>query len=229
MSTAGAWGIGETFFASSRVGAVADPIGRVPSVASKAIESFAGAIERGLSLREACDAARGAAWAIADRPEMKGIGCSFAALALGPKSGELAWIGDVHVYRLRDEALTRLSREHSLLNQARDSGRFTEQQLATFPHANVLVRALGMDRDADAFDFLAIEREPNDLFAIMSDGVRGAQGDDLIRRTLLAHAQSLEAGVRALTEGARFRGGRDSLSVVLLGMPTPPTREAESA
>ncbi len=56
----------------------------------------------------------------------------------------VAHVGDSRVYRVRDGKLEQLTEDHSLLNDYIKMKRLTPEEIANFPHKNVIVRALGM-------------------------------------------------------------------------------------
>ena len=56
----------------------------------------------------------------------------------------VAHVGDSRVYRVRDGKLEQLTEDHSLLNDYIKMKRLTAEEIANFPHKNVIVRALGM-------------------------------------------------------------------------------------
>src|ERR1700730_13127756 len=55
-----------------------------------------------------------------------------------------AHVGESRVYRMRDGTLKQLTEDHSLLNDYVKMKRLTPEEIANFPHKNVIVRALGM-------------------------------------------------------------------------------------
>ena len=56
----------------------------------------------------------------------------------------VAHVGDSRVYRVRDGKIEQLTEDHSLLNDYIKMKRLTAEEIANFPHKNVIVRALGM-------------------------------------------------------------------------------------
>ena len=56
----------------------------------------------------------------------------------------VAHVGDSRVYRFRDGKIEALTEDHSLLNDYIKMKRLTAEEIANFPHKNVIVRALGM-------------------------------------------------------------------------------------
>ena len=53
-------------------------------------------------------------------------------------------VGDSRIYRLREGLFDQLTEDHSLLNDYIKMKNLTPEEIAAFPHKNVIVRALGM-------------------------------------------------------------------------------------
>ena len=53
-------------------------------------------------------------------------------------------VGDSRLYRLREGLFDQLTEDHSLLNDYIKMKNLTPEEIAAFPHKNVIVRALGM-------------------------------------------------------------------------------------
>jgi serine/threonine protein phosphatase PrpC len=56
----------------------------------------------------------------------------------------IAHVGDSRVYRVRNKQMTQITEDHSLLNDYIKAKKLTPDEIANFPHKNVIVRALGM-------------------------------------------------------------------------------------
>ena len=87
----------------------------------------------------------------------------------------VAHVGDSRVYRFRDGKLEQLTEDHSLLNDYIKMKRLTPEEIANFPHKNVIVRALGM-KDTVKVD-TRFEPEAGDVYLLCSDGLSGMVTD----------------------------------------------------
>ena len=81
--------------------------------------------------------------AVHDDPTLKGAGCTAAAVHLTSSSAIIAWAGDVHRLRLREDRVTLLTREHSLMNDYVSRG---QHHRAHARHARHTRRGV-LDRD----------------------------------------------------------------------------------
>ncbi len=151
--------------------------------------------------------------------EMPGTGCSAAALSLVHPGARVAWLGNVHVVRLRGGELTELTRPHSLLNHLADQGAVQAADLearAAFPR-NVLVRALGMEAPPEIPTTVTDVRE-RDVFLLASNDLVDALGERRLLSILAAHGTDPHAGVRTLVETATDDGVTRQLTAVMVAI-----------
>ncbi|MDO9708750.1 PP2C family protein-serine/threonine phosphatase [Paracraurococcus lichenis] len=123
------------------------------------------------------------------------------------------WAGDSRLYRLRDGALSLITRDHSLVQEMVDAGTLTPEAAEGHPHSNVVTRALGVGD-------LALEKvtdrlEPNDRFLLCSDGLSKAVPE--VEIAALLAAESPETVVDGLMAAALARGARDNVTAVAVG------------
>jgi serine/threonine protein phosphatase PrpC len=160
-----------------------------------ALEAAAGA-EGGLEpVREAAaDAIRAANGEILAEARARGkqMGSTVVALIVKGSRYAVLWVGDSRAYRLRDGALTQLSRDHSQVQEMVARGLMTPEQAIGHPMGHILSRAVGVQAEVEV-DTAGGEVQPGDIFLLTSDGLHGVVGDSAIARYL-----SREAPGRAL-------------------------------
>jgi protein phosphatase len=168
------------------------------------------------------------------RPEFYGMGTTLAMLLFRDDGVMTVHLGDSRIYRMRDEVLSLLTRDHSLLQEQIDAGVLTPGEARDSINRNFVTRALGVDTVADPeindYDLL-----PGDLYLICSDGLPDMLGDEEIFDLLrgwpdaplhdaddgdpvderVADAAFLQRVANRLVAAANARGGRDNVSVVL--------------
>jgi protein phosphatase len=151
-----------------------------------------------------------------------GMGSTVVACHLPPGSNELwiAHVGDSRCYRLRNGRLEQLTRDHSLVNEARLlDPELTEEQLSRLP-TNIITRALGMS-DAVEVDVRSVDARAGDLFLLCSDGLTGMVSDAEILEALELLDEPEEAAA-VLVELANDAGGVDNVTVLLLRVDATP-------
>lgn len=125
----------------------------------------------------------------------------------------LGHIGDSRCYRLRNGALTQITKDHSLLQEQLDAGLISPEDAAYAVHKNLVTRALGVENEV-ALEVNEHDVQPEDLFLMCSDGLSDMVNDGEITQVLLAQP-SLEQAAQRLINLANANGGRDNISVLL--------------
>ncbi|MBK5935257.1 hypothetical protein CCR81_00300 [Halorhodospira halophila] len=145
----------------------------------------------------------------------EGMGTTLALLCAAPDEVALAHVGDSRIYRFRDGRLERLTRDHTPVQRAVETGAMTEAEGRRSPERNVLERALGAVTWAEP-DVTRLPRDPGDLFLLCSDGLTEPLEDAAIGAILAEEDRSLSQRAGDLIEAALDAGGPDNVSVVLV-------------
>ena len=146
----------------------------------------------------------------------RGMGTTLAACAILDGQICIAHVGDSRVYRIQDKAITRMTRDHSLLEQFKEiNPGMTREEEHNFPHKNVITRALGLSDDVEV-DVKQMEIKTGDLYLLCSDGLSGHVEDEEILEIVLECGDNLRGAVGKLIDRANEEGGNDNITVVLL-------------
>jgi protein phosphatase len=146
-------------------------------------------------------------------PQLRGMGTTIVLATFGARRAVVGHIGDSRCYRLRGRELELLTRDHSLLQEQLDIGALTPEQALTWPHRNLVTRALGIERRVE-IELHEHDVCPGDLFMLCSDGLNEMVPDAELF-TLLLQDIGLPEKTRRLIAAANDNGGRDNISVVL--------------
>ncbi|MDR2016582.1 MAG: Stp1/IreP family PP2C-type Ser/Thr phosphatase [Burkholderiales bacterium] len=157
-----------------------------------------------------------------NEPEYEGMGTTLVGVLLTDRRLVVAHVGDSRCYRLRNGSLMTLTRDHSLLQEQIDCGEWKEEDAGSFPHKNLVTRALGAERYGQV-DLAEHFVEPDDLYLLCSDGLTDMLDTTQIMRLLLENNGDLTRKVALLIQTANEMGGRDNVSVVLIGIAADPT------
>ena len=127
-----------------------------------------------------------------------------------------AWIahcGDSRVYRFRDGALERLTRDHSFAEELAEAAGGASVVRAQSPFGHVLTRCLGR---ADASpDIRSIDTRPADRFLLCCDGLTDMVPEPELA-SLLALGLPPETTGRRLIDSANAAGGKDNITAVVV-------------
>jgi serine/threonine protein phosphatase PrpC len=125
----------------------------------------------------------------------------------------VAHAGDSRVYLLRDGRLRRITIDHSLVEEYLRQGKITEEEARSFPQRNIILRALGQQRQVDV-EVHEHELRPGDLLMLCSDGLSGMV-DDPGMEAILLRSTDVPAVARKLLDAANANGGIDNSTVIL--------------
>jgi protein phosphatase len=125
----------------------------------------------------------------------------------------VAHVGDSRAYIFRDGELTRLTQDHSLVEELVRQGKLTEEQAAEHPQRSIITRALGIEGDVDV-DTWSYSMRAGDVVLLCSDGLTSMIGEGQIAQ-ILGGETSLDRAADGLIGAANDAGGRDNITVVL--------------
>jgi protein phosphatase len=211
----------DSAFARAPVFVVADGMGgaQAGEVASRiAIETFeAGLGDSGSPEERLAVRAREANRRIYDRsrtePAASGMGTTLTAAYLDDGSVAIAHVGDSRAYLFRDGELTRLTQDHSLVDELVRRGKLTEEQAAEHPQRSIITRALGPEPEVEV-DTWSYPVRRGDVLLLCSDGLTSMISEERIAQ-VLGSAESLDDAADNLIQEANEAGGRDNITVVL--------------
>lgn len=143
----------------------------------------------------------------------RGMGTTIVVLFAVEEGVYVAHVGDSRIYRVRDGKIEQLTEDHSLLNDYIKMKRLTPEEIANFPHKNVIVRALGM-KDTVKVDTRFEAPREGDLYILCSDGLSGPVEDPEMLEIVTKHAD-LKTAASKLIERANENGGPDNITAVL--------------
>jgi protein phosphatase len=224
----------DSFFVRAPLFVVADGMGgaQAGEVASRlAAETFsAGLPDDGTSEQRLEERVRAANQRIHEVSQgdraLTGMGTTLTAAYLDGDELALAHVGDSRAYLLRDGELTRLTRDHTLVEELVRRGELTEQQAAEHPQRSIITRALGPEPNIDV-DLHTHRVHAGDVLLLCSDGLTGMIGEDEVQE-ILSQATSLRDAGRALVDAANEAGGRDNITVVLFRLEEVGTATADA-
>lgn len=102
-------------------------------------------------------------------PENAGMGTTLTVLLVRSKTAVIAHVGDSRAYLWRDEALTSLTTDHSLVGELVRLEQISLEEAEKHPQRHVLMRAVGADRGIEV-DCGSISLQTGDVFLLCTDG-----------------------------------------------------------
>ena len=152
-----------------------------------------------------------------DDSTQSGMGTTVTALSI--VEGEeprvlVANVGDSRAYLWRSGALSRLSVDHSYVQELVNEGIITPEAARVHPRRNIVTRALGIDRSVNVDVFTHFVRT-GDRIVLCSDGLVDEVADVEIGKVLGEHSDPQETA-EALVMVANTNGGRDNTTVIVV-------------
>jgi PPM family protein phosphatase len=130
--------------------------------------------------------------------------------------GLVAHVGDSRAYLWREGILTRLTTDHSWVEEQIRQGTLTEADARTHPWRNLVTRALSGGPDPDVA-ITPVALEPGDRVLLCSDGLTSAVTDDVVGRVLgNCPRGDVEAACQRLIDAANAAGGPDNITVAII-------------
>ncbi|MFN8751772.1 MAG: Stp1/IreP family PP2C-type Ser/Thr phosphatase [Betaproteobacteria bacterium] len=149
------------------------------------------------------------------QPQYAGMGTTLVVALLRDNRLTVAHVGDSRLYRMRDEKLSQVTRDHSLLQEQIDIGMITKEAARRSPYKNLVTRALGIEPEVEP-EIHTHDVQPGDIYLLCSDGLNDMVEDEDIELALNSLGSNLPLAANQLVEMANDNGGRDNVSVVLL-------------
>ena len=144
---------------------------------------------------------------------LSGMGTTLTVLWPTEKEMLIGQVGDSRAYLLRDNVLTQITNDHSMVADMVRKGVLTEEQAACHPMRNYITRAVGTEANIE-IDMYTHNRRKGDRWLICSDGLHGMiSTEELIR---LMAEEDLEKAADNLLQAALSGGGKDNISLVLI-------------
>jgi protein phosphatase len=131
----------------------------------------------------------------------------------GPRA-LVAHVGDSRVYLFRSGALQRITIDHSLVEEYLRLGKITEEEAKSFPQKNVILRALGQQKQVEV-EINVWEPQAGDIFLLCSDGLSGMITDAAMQGILQKQGRDLDVAAKKLIDAANANGGADNVTVIL--------------
>ena len=144
-------------------------------------------------------------------PAYTGMGTTVCVLLIEGDSAHIAHVGDSRIYLFRDGRLSRLTRDHTVVQQEIDAGRLTPELARQVSHRNYLTQSVGYHGPVEP-DTATRMLLPGDLFVLCSDGVTDPLEDSRIAE-ICATAYPTDLA-ESLVREALLAGGEDNITAV---------------
>lgn len=136
-----------------------------------------------------------------------------SALLLKDQKGTIAHIGDSRIYRISNNKIEQLTKDHTQLQELLRQGVLTKKEAENYPNKSVLVRAMGAEEKIviDLTDNISISA--GESFVLCSDGLAKISEEEILQ---VVTASSPQTACDHMIKLANERGGKDNVTVLVI-------------
>ena len=144
---------------------------------------------------------------------LDGMGTTIVAVVICDGVIHIAYAGDSRAYLISSDGASRLTTDHSLVQDMINCGMLTEQETMDHPRRNVITRALGIDENID-IDYCECQFECGDKLLLCTDGLTNFVSDE--RLCEIVQSVPVEDLPTAFIDEANKLGGADNITAVVI-------------
>ncbi|MTK13667.1 MAG: Stp1/IreP family PP2C-type Ser/Thr phosphatase [Clostridiaceae bacterium] len=141
-----------------------------------------------------------------------GMGTTITACLVKGKEMVVANVGDSCCYIMKHNGISKITKDHSLVQQLLDEGSITEEEAVSHPNKNIITRALGTNESVE-IDTFNINLADVLKVILCSDGLsNGVNNSEMY--DIIFNNNNEDACIQ-LIELSKLKGGRDNISVIV--------------
>ena len=161
----------------------------------------------------------------AENPEASGMGTTSVCAVVKDNQIHLANVGDSRAYRVSDDEICRVTKDHSYVQALIDEGDITEEQAREHPRKNEITRAVGIMPSIEV-DTMKLTLDSDESLLLCCDGVIAHLSDDDIHK-IIRDSPDPQTACQEIVDMANERGGSDNISLIILSSEGSDTKETE--
>ena len=161
----------------------------------------------------------------AKNPEASGMGTTSVCAVVKDNQIHLANVGDSRAYRVSDDEICRVTKDHSYVQALIDEGDITEEQAREHPRKNEITRAVGIMPSIEV-DTMKLTLDSDESLLLCCDGVIAHLSDDDIHK-IIRDSPDPQTACQEIVDMANERGGSDNISLIILSSEGSDTKETE--
>lgn len=123
-------------------------------------------------------------------------------------------VGDSRAYHICENGITRVTKDHSLVERMVDRGDITAEEARRHPNRNLITRALGPDADAQCDGYIC-PMKAGEYLLLCTDGLVNTVTDQEMLFEVI-HRGSPDSCLDRLLEISKSQGAPDNVTVVLM-------------
>lgn len=148
-------------------------------------------------------------------PAMTDMGTTLSCMVLTSEHAVAAHVGDSRIYRLRRGHLTRLTMDHTFVQDMINEGEVDPAHARKHPLRHLLTRVVGTAEALQWVDTRIDTLRANDRFLLCSDGLTNVLTSGQIARALCEHGHARQIAVNLVSRSLRS-GARDNVTALVV-------------
>ena len=150
---------------------------------------------------------------VAREERLSGMGTT--AVVVAKVDDNLLWasVGDSRLYIYRNDKLTQITTDHSMVQQLLDAGEITKEEMIVHPQRNLLTRAVGVEEDLHV-DSGTVPVKSGDRILLCTDGLSGYISDERIQQVLHDTNDNTEV-LNTLITDVYDAGAGDNVTIIV--------------
>ena len=149
-------------------------------------------------------------------PSLARMGTTLTAAVVRGEDLVIAHVGDSRAYRIRNNKIRQLTRDHTWVAEAIHAGTISPEEALNHPKGHILTRALGSEPEVEV-DTGRGKLQPGDQVVLTTDGLTNFVGDGEILQKV--QKQGAQKAPDALVDLANERGGHDNITAMIISVP----------
>lgn len=146
--------------------------------------------------------------------DYRGMGTTLVAAIADETETVIANIGDSRCYHIRENGITQVTKDHSLVEDMIDRGEILREDAKRHPNKNYITRALGTETSTRC-DLFGVDLQEGEYLLLCTDGLSNLINPQEMLFELIYGGDS-EGAAERLLEIALSRGAPDNVTVVVL-------------
>jgi len=144
--------------------------------------------------------------------EYSGMGTTLEGGFVNEDDLVLVNVGDSRVYLCRKDSIEQITVDHSFVQLLVEQGKITEEEKTDHPRKNMLIRAVGVDKDIEV-DYFETVLDGGRLL-VCTDGLHGNCSEEELLNTI--NSYDVEEAAKKLVETALENGGTDNITLAVI-------------
>lgn len=149
-----------------------------------------------------------------NKSELRGMGTTLTTVVIGKDKTFLAHLGDSRAYLIRDKKISRLTKDHTVVQELLDQGRISADEVDGHPQRSFITKALMGSSQNERPDFIEVDLNDGDILLLCSDGLAGVVDEKTVEKTIVANGVS-ELTLSELKGLAYKKGAPDNVTIIL--------------